>query len=296
MQAKVFTAMDISTAKSVLKETNRIMAELGVAYFLRHGTCLGAVRDGAFIPWDDDLDVGSVLGLHGLTEEKVDRTVDVFRENGFTATIVHNELNISVSMQKSGTQMDWTCYRIFGDVIYQWPVVKIPVALHEELKEIDFLGEKFFVPNPPEEYLLLKYGPEWMVPKQAGGFEQDVMDLMPEGSLPANSGRIMSVLNRFLPKRYTGSLLVLDREGRSVVDAQVGIAPTSVLSGLERSQTDKNGITRFSLPDHAKYVLAIRYEEHEELLYMEKLQPGVHYVYRPDPDVTTGRYDVLVPR
>ena len=225
MQAKVFTAMDISTAKSVLKETNRIMAELGVAYFLRHGTCLGAVRDGAFIPWDDDLDVGSVLGLHGLTEEKVDRTVDVFRENGFTATIVHNELNISVSMQKSGTQMDWTCYRIFGDVIYQWPVVKIPVALHEELKEIDFLGEKFFVPNPPEEYLLLKYGPEWMVPKQAGGFEQDVMDLMPEGSLPANSGRIMSVLNRFLPKRYTGSLLVLDREGRSVVDAQVGIGP-----------------------------------------------------------------------
>ena len=288
--------MDISTAESVLKETNRIMAELGVAYFLRHGTCLGAVRDGAFIPWDDDLDVGSVLGLHGLTEEKVDRTVDVFRENGFTATIVHNELNISVSMQKSGTQTDWTCYRIFGDVIYQWPVVKIPVALHEELKEIDFLGEKFFVPNPPEEYLLLKYGPEWMVPKQAGGFEQDVMDLMPEGSLPANSGRIMSVLNRFLPKRYTGSLLVLDREGRSVVDAQVGIAPTSVLSGLERSQTDKNGITRFSLPDHAKYVLSIRFGEHEELLYMEKLQPGVHYVYRPDPDVTTGRYDVLVPR
>ena len=296
MQAKVFTAMDMSTAESVLKETNRIMAELGVAYFLRHGTCLGAVRDGAFIPWDDDLDVGSVLGLHGLTEEKVDRTVDVFRENGFTATIVYNELNISVSMQKSGTQMDWTCYRIFGDVIYQWPVVKIPVALHEELKEIDFLGKKFFVPNPPEEYLLLKYGPEWMIPKQAGGFEQDVMDLMPEGSLPGNSGRIMSMLNRFLPKRYTGSLLVLDREGRPVVDAQVGIAPTSVLSGLERSQTDKKGITRFSLPDHAKYVLSIRFGEHEELLYMEKLQPRVHYVYRPDPEITAGRYDVLVPR
>ena len=137
--------MDMSTAESVLKETNRIMAELGVAYFLRHGTCLGAVRDGAFIPWDDDLDVGSVLGLHGLTEEIVDQTVDVFRENGFTATVVHNELNISVSMQKSGTQMDWTCYRIFGDVIYQWPVVKIPVALHEELKEIDFLGDSYAV-------------------------------------------------------------------------------------------------------------------------------------------------------
>lgn len=296
MQAKVFTAMDMSTAETVLKETNRIMAELGVAYFLRHGTCLGAIRDGAFIPWDDDLDVGSVLGLHGLTEKKVNQTVEVFRDNGFTTTVVHNKLNISVSMQKSGTQMDWTCYRIFGDVIYQWPVVKIPVALHEDLKEIDFLGEKFFVPNPPEEYLLLKYGPEWMIPKQAGDFEQEVMDLMTEGALASNAGPIMSAINRFLPKRYSGSLQVLDFEGHPVANAEVGIAPTSIISGLERSRTNKNGITRFSLPDHAKYVLSIRYGVHEELLYMEKLQPGVHYVYRPDPDITTGRYDVLVSR
>ena len=296
MQAKVFTAMDMPTAETVLKETNRIMAELGVTYFLRHGTCLGAVRDGAFIPWDDDLDVGSVLGLHGLTEKKVDQTVEVFRDNGFTATVVHNKLNISVSMQKSGTQMDWTCYRIFGDVIYQWPVVKIPVALHEDLKEIDFLGEKFFVPNPPEEYLLLKYGPEWMIPKQAGDFEQEVMGLMTEGALASNAGPIMSAINRFLPKRYSGSLQVLDFEGHPVANAEVGIAPTSIISGLERSRTNKNGITRFSLPDHAKYVLSIRDGEHEELLYMEKLQPGVHYVYRPDPDIATGRYDVLVPR
>jgi hypothetical protein len=296
MQAKVFIAMDMPTAESVLKDTNRIMAEQGVSYFLRHGTCLGAVRDGAFIPWDDDLDVGSVLGLHGLTEEKVEQTVAVFRDNGFEATVVHNKLNISVSMQKSGTQMDWTCYRIFGDVIYQWPVVKIPVALHEELKEIDFLGDKFFVPNPPEEYLRLKYGPEWMVPKQAGDFEQDVMDLMTEGSLATNSGRIKSAINRFFPKRYTGSLLVLDPGGKPVVDAEVGIAPTSIISGMELSRTNKDGITKFSLPDHAKYVLSIRYGDHEELLYMEKLAPGVDYVYRPDPDITTGRYDVLTPR
>jgi hypothetical protein len=65
---------------------------------------------------------------------------------------------------------------------------------------------------------------------------------------------------------------------------------------LERSRTNNDGITRFSLPDPAKYVLSIRYGNHEELLYMEKLQPGVHYIYRPDPDITSGRYDVLTPR
>ncbi len=288
--------MEMNTAEAVLKETKRIMGELGVVFFLRHGTCLGAVRDKAFIPWDDDLDVGSVLGLHGLTEEIVARAVDVFRDHGFDAQVVHNKLNISVSMKRSGTQIDWTCYRIFGDVIYQWPVVEIPVELHVDLKEIDFLGDKFYVPNPPEEYLRLKYGPEWMIPKQAGGYEQDVMNLMPEGSLAGNSGKIMTAVRKFLPKRYTGSLQVLDHEGKPVEGAEVGIAATSLVSGLERSRTDSDGITRFSLPDHAKYVLSISYGDHEEHLYMEKLAPGIDYVYRPDPNISSGRYDVLAPR
>ena len=234
MQPTVFEPMDMATAESLLKEAKRILDGLGLVFFLRHGTCLGAVRDKAFIEWDDDLDIGSVIGLHGLTEELVHEAADVFKEHGFAAEVIDSELHLSVDLKKSGTQMDWTCYRIIGDNIYQWPVVRISASLHTDLKEIDFLGEKFLVPNPPEEYLGLKYGPEWRIPKKAGGFEQEILDLMAETTLPTTSDGIMGLANRLEPQRHTGSLKVLDLEGRPVEGAEVSLAATTVLTGLVR--------------------------------------------------------------
>ena len=108
MQPTVLKRMDMITAEALLKEAKQILDQLGLAFFLRHGTCLGAVRDNALIEWDDDLDIGSVIGLYGLTEAHVRRAADVFKEHGFDARIKENELNLSVDLKKSGTRIDWT--------------------------------------------------------------------------------------------------------------------------------------------------------------------------------------------
>ncbi len=296
MQPTVLKPMDMTTAEALLQEAKQILDQLGLVFFLRHGTCLGAVRDNAFIAWDDDLDIGSVIGLYGLTEEHVRSAADVFKEHGFDASIKENELNLSVELKKSGTQLDWTCYRIIDDSIYSWPVVQIPVSLHTDLKEIDFLGAKFFVPNPPEEYLRLKYGPEWMIPKRAGGFEQEVLDFMAETTLPATSDGIMGLANKLEPQRHTGSLKVLDLEGRPVGGAEIALAATTVLTGLDRSKTNPDGYVYFSLPEEAGYVVAVQYGDHKEILYWEHLAPGVEYVYKPDPQNPSGRADALIPQ
>ena len=41
----------------ILFEIDRICKKYDIRYFISAGTLLGAVREGSFIPWDDDLDV-----------------------------------------------------------------------------------------------------------------------------------------------------------------------------------------------------------------------------------------------
>ena len=41
----------------LLDEFDRVCKQLNIKYFLDSGTLLGAVRDGHFIPWDDDIDL-----------------------------------------------------------------------------------------------------------------------------------------------------------------------------------------------------------------------------------------------
>ena len=160
--------LDVATAARVLGEVKQIMDELGVVFFLRQGTCLGAIREKGFIPWDDDVDIGSVIGLHGLTEKSIDRVVAAFMTRGFISTTKRNPHDIYVPLIKSSVRIDWDCLRIIDGSTFHFPGVRIPLRLFTQLKEIDFIGEKFLVPNPPEEYLSFKYGLDWMTPPENG--------------------------------------------------------------------------------------------------------------------------------
>ncbi len=286
---KTVQPVDVKAATELLREAKQILDKQGITFALVSGTCLGAVRDNQLIPWDDDIDLGSVLGLNGLTEEKIERGANAFRDNGFIVGIAPQDYCISVLLLKNSVRIDWISFRIIDDCTVHYPAVRIPARMLTDLKEIDFIGEKFQVPNPPEEYLRLKYGKDWTSPKKAGQYEAGVLSRIPERAAPGRAGKLKQFMVKyFLPWRAT-RIRVLDSKDNPVAGAEV------VVAGLGRSRTNNRGYARLYVPRNYVYALLIRFTNHEEVLYEEELGPGETYLYRPDGQSNAGRYFTLTP-
>ena len=278
--------MNIEDAETLLGEVKEVFDKHKVTFFLRQGTCLGAVRDHALIVWDDDLDIGSIIGMHGFTDEMIEPSVADLRARGCYVEVHHEGLYTAVKIMKYKIRIDWQCYRVVKGTIAHYPGVPFPIKLFTNLTTIDFLGESYNVPSPPGDYLTYKYGPDWITPKQVG-YEKDVLDNMPSGTVPGRPGKLRQwFLVRFNPAQ-TATLIVLDVDGLPVHGATV------VIAGLNRSTSDQDGQVKFYLPGPDNYAVSITFKDVEEVLYEEALTPGNRYIYRPDPVRPAGRYFVL---
>ncbi len=266
--------LNTELAKQMLKEAKEIMDPLGVPFFLRQGTCLGAVRDQAFIPWDDDIDLGCVIGLNGLTEEMIDPVLAAFRDRGYFVNVESNDRWIAAGMMKSWVRIDLTFFRIIDDSIFHFPMIWMPARLFASLKEIEFIGGNYLVPNPPEEYLRTKYGPDWVTPKE--DYEKDVLDQVSKSQV--------ITLSQGQP---TTKVRVLNQRDELVRGAEVSVV------GLAEASTNDDGYVEFGLPYKDFYALVIKFDDHEEILYQELMSPGGAYVYTPDPATNHGRLMAL---
>jgi len=281
--------MDTGVAEKLLLEAKQVLDELGITFFLRQGTCLGAVRDGALIPWDDDLDLGIVVGLHGFAMGSIHQVIAAFQERGFYVKAEQSAYYYYVALVKQNQKIDLNFFQMIDGMIYHYPGVWIPVRLFRDLKEIEFIGQKFLAPNPPEEYLRYKYGPDWITPKQVG-YEQDVVDRVYAGTVPGHMSVWRQLFGRRLFPWRAARLRVLDHEGQPVHLAEV------TLVGHDRFKTDRDGYVKLYPPRDDYYALTVHYRDHKEVLYEERMAPAGSYVYRPDPTVSAGRIFILSER
>ena len=270
--------MDHAVAERNLKEAKQILDNAGIVFLLFSGACLGAVRDSAFIQWDDDIDLLSVMGINDLSEERLLAAVKIFRENGYFVKELKGSYSRALSMIKDYVRIGWDADYIVEDTLKVYPGITMPAKLFTNPKEIDFLGEKFLVPNPPEEYLRLKYGSEWTIPKRAGEYEKDVVAKIPDAKLIGQPARIR----------------VLDYHDQPVFGAEVAVV------GGSRSDTNSSGYAEIILPGPDFYALTVSYPGHQQVLYMEDIKPQMTYIYRSMaeklPSDTIGTIgNVLIP-
>ena len=278
--------MDTQKGEEILIEIKELMNDLNITFFLRHGTCLGAVRDGQLIKWDDDLDIGSIIGMDDLDEKSIYDTVDNFKLNGFETEVNESPFHIAITLSKFGIPIDWTCYKIIEANIYQYPAVKIPVGLYEDLKPIPFIGTTFLVPNPPEKYLSLKYGPEWKTPKKTG-YEDDIISSIPESTIPEQPSIFIKIHKFFFPNKYITKIRILNKNKKPVELANV------TLVGVNKRTTNQQGYAEFELLTKDWFALIIEKDKEKEILYEEILKPGSNYYYLPDKNQTSGRTFIL---
>ena len=163
-------------------------------------------------------------------------------------------------MIKDHIRVGWDCAVPFNGNLHIFPGVVVPVQLFESPREISFLGELFLVPDPPEEYLRIKYGEEWMIPKQSGSYEADVVKKIPGGTLSGDSVWVR----------------VLNSEGVPVTSGSV------TLVGGQKSSLDNQGLAELKIPQSDWYSLVVSHGDNEDVLYMEQLTPGKTYAYTTD--------------
>lgn len=145
-----------------LLEMKKVLDECKIKFVLYGGACLGAIRDHHLIAWDWDIDL---CAFEDVSVESLENMIEVAKKHGFDCPVfdLHGrgfdfKRNVQITLHWYGIQDGWVIvhgekHPEFGFDLFTHPV------------EMEFLNTKFFVPNPPEAYLLERFGEDWRIPK-----------------------------------------------------------------------------------------------------------------------------------
>ncbi len=179
-------------ALHMLKRVTDLFDKYGIRYTLASGTLLGIIRENRLLPWDNDID------LHVFNED-IDKFMRIRWRiwlAGFTAKVRYQhksdpplEIN-AVRLIKIYNRQ----YFLFkGPVLIdcfvttkhdgyykyscggkrRYTVKAIPEKYYNELGTHEFNNSTYSIPDFPKEYLEMKYGPDWQIPKTKWNYAKD---------------------------------------------------------------------------------------------------------------------------
>jgi len=159
--------MNPEDAKRVLLEVKSVLDVLKIPFFLIFGTCLGAIREKGFIDCDFDIDLGI---RHTDLLPKLNVVKAVFDTLGYETHYLSTPYtyNRMIKVEKDGIRVDLVNWDLcqgnyFHPVEPDGKCQVFPRAMFDILTSIEFLGQTFCVPSPPEAFLTELYGPNWRI-------------------------------------------------------------------------------------------------------------------------------------
>ena len=158
------TPLNVKVCEDNLLQFDSIIKTIGIEYWLSEGTALGAIRDGAIIPWDDDVDVSFMYKYKDIF---INKAIPELQRAGFKVSYITNKGNFFVFV-RNGERMDIDIVQ--KDGYCNAALTKHANFTHQcndilpylnDMNKINFLGREFTVPN--KGYLEYLYG-DWKTP------------------------------------------------------------------------------------------------------------------------------------
>lgn len=152
-------------ADEILTDFNSICNSLDVPWWIVAGTALGFYRDGAYIPWDTDIDVGIIC-----TDDDYTKIFEsLFSSYGFRKV---GDLSKEGRKFRYGIGHAYRGGTIRQDSILldiwrigvEW-VRGVNPVFFKVITWFDYKGMDIRIPHPIEPYLSFVYGSTWKVPQ-----------------------------------------------------------------------------------------------------------------------------------
>jgi hypothetical protein len=147
--------------------------------FLMAGPLLGLIRDKKLIEYDKDIDLGVMK--EASMWNILYHLRDFYDEAYCTGTEIHAGLILWLKKYFDGGKFvlpfEFQCHYRQKDLIFYnrrmgttWKCyethVEYPAKLFDKFSTVEFAGESFLVPDPPEKWLNTFYGPNWKTPSE----------------------------------------------------------------------------------------------------------------------------------
>lgn len=161
---------DVDVASESLKTVNRVLRERGLQPFMMSGVLLGYLREGQLLPHDKDLDLGLIGWEHQFEVAQALLSAGHYHVSWRYLRGAQTFLIDAVDL-KYGVAIDFFFFHPKADhllhgIDYKYGFTQNLRFSPFELTEVDFLGERFWIPDNADQNLTENYG-DWRTPQSS---------------------------------------------------------------------------------------------------------------------------------